>query len=85
MKTQKRMKETQARMQGRDKGRNWDTQEWSYLALLSVALWCFIRRVSAIVTITRLSAKVSLKSLGQTEDSWFSSIRGKNTRLQKII
>lgn len=56
--------------------------------LFSSSICCSLvlhRRVSAIVTITRLSVKVSLKSLGQTEDSWFSSIHGKNTRLQKII
>jgi len=41
-------------------------------------------RVSVTVTIM-LSVKVSLKSLGQTEDSWFSSTLGKNTQLQKII
>lgn len=42
-------------------------------------------RVSVIVTTTRLLLKVSPKSLGQTEDSWFSSTLGKNTQLLKLI
>lgn len=59
----------QIRTQGRDKGRNWDTQEWSCSsALASAALWCFLGEC-AMVTMARLSVKVSLKSLGQAEDT----------------